>query len=259
MSIALSPSKRRVAATALAVLAICAVFNMVGRGAVDSFAVFLLPLEQAFGVGRTTVSGIYSFAFLLMGLSGPAVGYLFDRFGAAVTFAVGILLGVAGMWIASHANAVWQLYVAIGLFLGGSAACIGNVTNAGIMRRWFRRRLNTALAVAYAAASLGPVIWAPMAQSYIDALGWRGAYLRLSLITLLLVVPLILFLLLKGERGAPPEEGVPGKGARPPDVIAGAAPGLGDALRGSAFWGLAWIFTCTGIKCLIIITSCTSR
>jgi len=46
--------------TAVAVLAVCFVLNMLGRGLGDSYAVFLLPLEREYGWSRYQLTSVYS-------------------------------------------------------------------------------------------------------------------------------------------------------------------------------------------------------
>jgi len=69
---------------AVAVLAACFIFNMLGRGLADTYAVFLLPLEREFGWSRSELTGVYSVYLLVSGFTAPLVGLLFDRFGGEV-------------------------------------------------------------------------------------------------------------------------------------------------------------------------------
>ena len=67
--------------TALTVLGICMVLNLIGRGTADTYVVFLRPLEQDLGWSRSEMTSVYSIYLLVNGLSSPIVGMLFDRFG----------------------------------------------------------------------------------------------------------------------------------------------------------------------------------
>jgi len=46
--------------TALTVLVICLVLNLIGRGTADTYVVFLLPLEQDLGWSRSKMTSVYS-------------------------------------------------------------------------------------------------------------------------------------------------------------------------------------------------------
>ena len=46
--------------TALTVLGVCVLLNLIGRGTADTYVVFLLPLEQDLGWTRSEMTSVYS-------------------------------------------------------------------------------------------------------------------------------------------------------------------------------------------------------
>src|SRR5258708_13143426 len=80
------------ARTALSVLALCYVLQMVGRGLGDSFTVFLKPISEDFGWDRAQVVSVYSLTWLAGGLMAPLVGRLFDRSGPPTLYSLGLVL-----------------------------------------------------------------------------------------------------------------------------------------------------------------------
>ena len=84
---------------ALHLLAICLLMTLVARGVTETYAIFLLPLSQAFGWERTAVSGVYSVTYVVVGTAGPAVGWLFDRWGPMRLYLLGIgcMLGLTAV------------------------------------------------------------------------------------------------------------------------------------------------------------------
>lgn len=238
----MSNDARRVARNAFLVLGTCFTLLLLARGAMETYAVFLLPLSAEFGWDRTSVSGVYSLAFIVLGTAGPVIGWLFDRFGPARLYLLGIGCLVAAMLLASRATALWQFYLTMGLLLGFGAACVGAVPTAALLSRWFQRRLNSALAVAYSAGGIGIMLLAPTAQYLIDAYGWRAAYMTLAA---LLCAGLPLLLVIRLTRAG---EGRPGQAAVWARTET-AEPGLtlNQAVGTAAFWGLTWTFCMTGI------------
>lgn len=225
---------------ALLVLAACCLLAMAGRGALESYAVFLLPLETAMAASRSQVAGVYSLGFVALGLSGPLVGILFDRFGPARIYGAGVLVAATALALASRAEALWQLYVATGLLLGAGVAMMGPVSHAALLSRWFTTRLGSALALSYASSALGMLAMAPYAQSLIGAFGWRGAWLAMAA-SLLALLPLVVLLArLRAGNGRASADGAAGGGAR------GHGPSLREALRHPAYWGLNTSFILTG-------------
>src|SRR6185369_4045306 len=78
--------------TALVVLGACFAMGLTGRGLVECFTVFLLPLSRSFGWERAETVSIYSLAMLTSGLAAPLVGRLFDRSGPRTVYVLGLVL-----------------------------------------------------------------------------------------------------------------------------------------------------------------------
>ena len=146
---------RGVVRTALVVLALCFTLAVLGRGLSESFTVFLKPISENFGWDRAQVVSIYSLTWLVSGLTAPLVGRLFDHSGPRIVYALGLLLLGSAFLIASHAQALWQFQLSIGLCVGIGVAFIGNVPNSILLGRWFGPRLPTAMAVVYSAMGGG--------------------------------------------------------------------------------------------------------
>jgi MFS family permease len=225
----------------LSVLALCFVLSMLGRGALDSFGVFLLPIIADFGWDRAQVISIYSLALLTSGLSLPWVGRLFDRYGPRVVYGLGLALLGAAFALAARAKMLWQFQLCLGLAAGLGGACLGNVPNSILLVRWFGARLPTAMAVAFSGAGAGVLTLLPLSQVLIDGYGWRGAYQALGGALLLLLVPLLLLPWRVLAAGAPDIA----RHARP--ALSGEGWTLLRALRHQVFWALFCTFFFTAI------------
>jgi MFS family permease len=229
--------------TALIVLGLCFALSMLGRGAGETFTVFLLPISTTFGWDRASVVSIYALASLSAGLASPFVGRLFDRSGPRAVYGLGLLLLGSGFTAAALAQTLWHLQLCIGLAAGLGASCLGNVTNSLLLGRWFGRRLPTAMAVVYSAAGVGTLCWLPLSQILIDRYTWRGAYQILGTALLVLAGPVLLlpWRRLSGEAGnasAPAQTGEVDKRWE-----------LASAIRHHAFWALfsTYFFTAVGM------------
>jgi len=233
---------------ALALLATCFLLNLLARGVADAYAVFLLPLVGAFGWQRTEVSSVYALYYVVVGTSGPLIGLLFDRWGHSALTVIGLVCLALAYAAVSRAEALWQFYLATGLLQGIGAACLGVVPMAALLSRWFRPRLNTALAVGYASGGVGLMLAAPVAQALIDAQGWRGAYLALAGLFLLALPLAAVGWLTRAGAGHPAY-----RLERP--AGGGAADGitLRQALRGSPFWSLIYTYLATGIGMYTVV------
>lgn len=229
---------------ALVLLGLSFLVGAAGRGLQESYPVFVLPLGEEFGGTRAAISGVYATSFIVVGFAGPLIGFVYDRFGAFAVYGAG--LGATGLAaiLATFCSEVWQLALSLGLLMGFGSACVGMVAFAALLSRWFRARLNLALAVAQSSYGAGILLMAPTAQLLIDWQGWRTAYWCFGVALLGLLPLLALVPWRRANAGhpdyAPRRVGAGAKGD-------GAGPTLGQALRSPTFWGIVWGFTFTGI------------
>jgi MFS family permease len=239
-------SSQRPVGTALTVLSLCFALSVLGRGLVESFTVFLLPISESFGWDRARVVSVYSLSALAAGLAAPMAGRLFDRSGPRIVYSTGLLLLGGAFLIAGYAQELWQFQLSLGLCVGIGAALIGNVPNSILLGRWFGPRLPTAMAIAYSATGAGVLILLPLSQVLIDHFGWRSAYRMFGFAALLLLVPLLLLPWRLFSTGSP-------------HIVRAAAAGIADegwtvwsAMRHHAFWALfaTFFFTAIGMYSL---------
>src|ERR1700709_309504 len=94
---------------ALAVLALCFALSVIGRGLGESFTVFLKPISENFGWDRAQVVSFYSLAALTGGLASPLVGWLFDRSGPRVVYALGMLVQGGVSFGAAYSQQLWPV------------------------------------------------------------------------------------------------------------------------------------------------------
>lgn len=232
--------------TALNVLALCFALSVVGRGLVESFTVFLLPISESFGWDRAQVVSVYSLTALAAGLAAPMVGRLFDRSGPRIVYSAGLVLLGSAFLSAAWAQKLWQFQLSLGIGVGIGAALIGNVPNSILLGRWFGPRLTTAMAVVYSATGAGVLALLPLSQVLIDHFGWRSTYRIFGCTALLLVLPLLLLPWRRLSLGSPSLA----KSTAADFVDEGWT--LLRAMRHHAFWALfaTFFFTAIGMYSL---------
>jgi len=242
-----------IAKMALLVLAVTFIANALVRGIQDTYAVFLLPISDDLGWQRAAVSSVYSVTFAVAGLSGPLVGWLFDRWGPRRLYVLGVFAAAAGCALCSQVQTLWQFYLVLGVLFGFAAASVGFVPMAALLSRWFRERLNTALAIGHASHGIGILLLAPTTQALIASFGWRQAYLALALIVLAMLPLVLLVPWRRAVAGHPVymrPQAAPGDGG---DRDGLPGPGLGAAARTAAFWGIALSFFFTSVAMFSVI------
>jgi len=247
----------RASRLAIAVLAVAFVLNFAGRGLVEGFSAFVLPLEQTFGWPRSALTGVVATQMLVSGLAAPVAGWLFDRYGPRTVYCAGLaLLGVAVL-LASRAESLWVVYLGAGVLVGAGAAATGMVCAASLIGRWYRARLSTAIAIAYAGSGCGVLVMVPLSQALIDAIGWRTAWLALGAGALVLVP--VCALLPWAKLSRPPEETL-GNAAAPRSATHSPPASQSDQARAAlreawvdpAYWRLSQVFFFTALASYLV-------
>jgi MFS family permease len=203
-----------------------------------SYAVFLVAFLREFGWSRSVVAGAFSTLVMVHGLSGPVLGWLVERFGPRAVIAAGGAVMAAGLLIAAHITAVWQLYLTIGLLAALGISAAGWVPSVVLIRGWFPSSVGTAIGVASAGIGVGIFALVPFAQLLIDGLGWRWALRVLAVLTAAWIIPATLLL-------------VRAAGPGPPVATATAAAAAVDPRPSRPYWTLrtvlrSWRFWATG-------------
>ncbi len=227
---------------ALGVLAFCFVTNAVSRGIGESFAVFLLPVAAEFGSDRALLTGIASFYMLASGAMAPLAGLAIDRFGPRICYTLGLSVFGAVYLLAGFATALWQLYLLTGVAAAVGASLLGLVPASSLATRWFHARLPTAMGLLSAALGIGMLVFAPLAQTLIGALGWRGTYQAMGAALLLLVLPVWLMPWAQIAAGAPALARARRAAAGPDSWT------IRRALRTPAFWALTAVMFFTSLS-----------
>jgi len=234
--------------TAIAALAACFAFNMLGRGISDTYTVFLLPLQHEFGWSRSQLTGVYSLYLLVSGFTSPLVGHVFDRLGPRSVYGAGLALLGAAFFLAGGLGSLWQFYLLMGIAVGVGAALTGMVPASGLLSRWFRKRLSTAIGVVFSAVGAGAITLVPLAQWLVEHYGWHVAYRALGV---LLVVALPVSLMV-----VPWRKIVAGHPAYRTEAREKASPEgwtLRAAARTRIYWAMGQAFFCTATAMFVVI------
>lgn len=168
------------------VVVLCAFTLMfVGFGAAYSFAAFFRAFESEFGASRAHVSLVFSLCAFLYFMLGAPGGMLADRYGTRNVALVGVAFLTAGLAAASAATSVTVLYVTYSIGLGIGIG-LTYVPSIGAVQPWFEKHRVLASGIAVSGIGAGNLLAPPLAAWWIEAFGWRGAYLALAACTLVL-------------------------------------------------------------------------
>jgi MFS family permease len=208
--------------------------------------VFLVPLQEQFGWSRAAIAAGSSLASLVSGVLSPLVGSWVDRYGPRKLIVIGATLMGLTFALFGLMQSLWHLY-AISLVVPIGVSCAAWIPNQTLISSWFNRKSGLAMGIALAGIGFGGLAMAPLGALLIERLGWRLAYVGLSSLVLLLVLPTALAVV----RNRPADLGMlpdgdavdpRGAGAKTSDEAAeGRRTGLelSEALRSRAFWVLS--------------------
>ncbi len=227
------------------------VLSLIMYGVIEAFGVVFKPIAAEFQWDRGTVSVASMINWLSFGLSGLLCGVLSDRFGSRLVMICGGLVFIVGTFLMSQIESLWQLYFFFGVLIAAGRSAAG-VPLTALVTKWFVRNQGLALSIAQS-NNVGSAVFAPLSVFLLTVYGWRGAYVGLGLIALL-IIPLVL-LMRDHQVSQGPEPGQLDR-ARQVSSAPTRLPGLslGEAMRTRAFWTLNFmvIGCCICHSCILL-------
>jgi MFS family permease len=221
---------------AIGVVALCFLLNTLARGCGETFAVFYGPLLAEFEWGRGATASLYSVFMVSLGLAGPVIGAVFDRYGGRAVYVGGLAAYGAGFLLASRMTELWHGWIGLGLLVGVGCAATGMTPATGIISRWFDRNMGFAISFAYSGFAFGSMLLAPLTGIMIETGGWRWTYAVLGWCLLALGVVVLLLPWTRIGRGVREVPARP-RSLLPDRRVLGRVP----------FWGLFLVFFMTSV------------
>ena len=205
---------------------------LVGFGAAYSFAAFFTAFETEFGASRGNIALVFSVAAFIWFACGAPAGVLADRFGPRNVTLIGVACLAGSLAIASMAGSITVLYVTYSVGIGLGVGLV-YVPSIGAVQPWFGERRALASGLAVSGIGAGNIVGPLLAEWWIGALGWRGAYLALAGVGLM--------------AGGAAALAIRGKPVPRTTLMEGTA--LRAALRTPSFWLLyaSLVLSCIGL------------
>ena len=197
---------------------------MVSYGALlYAFAVFITPMSDELGWSKAKITGAFSLAQLVSGLTAIPVGRWMDRRGARGLMTVGSVLAVLLLIAWSRVHSIGAFYIVWALIGVVSAAVLYEPAFV-VVATWFRRDRGRALTLLTFMGGFASVVFVPLTTVLVERFGWRSALVWLAGICLVLTViphalvlrhrPGDLGLVPDGDAGATQASGTGGTAAR---------------------------------------------
>ena len=215
-------------------------------------SVLLIPLQEAFGWSRASISTAISVNILIFGLISPFAAALMERFTIRKVVLVALTVVGSGAFSTIFIHSPWQLIALWGFVVGAGTGSMALVFAASIANRWFIERKGTVLGALTAAAATGQLIFLPGLSWLATHHGWKSVSITVACAAWVMVPLIAIFL-----KESPAEMGLTPYGApegyvAPIQVKRNAAKealgALKDASKIRDFWYLAGSFFVCGLS-----------
>ena len=216
-----------------------------------NFGLFIKPMGDDLGIGRAAFGWAQTARQGASSLTSPAVGWLIDGYGSRVMLPVAALLTGLAMIGLANMQYAWQLvalFVVMGLVgMSGPGALVTSVPTL----KWFVRNRGKAIAYTSLGIPVGAMLFVPLTQALIDAIGWRWAWVALAALGIGVIVPLAAIFVRRQpeDMGLLPDgdtpDSPPPDGERPTaaDDSREVSWTVGEAVRTSTLWRLVIVFS----------------
>lgn len=156
-------------------------------GLVYSWSLFVTPLEADLGWTRSQTSLTFTFCSIANTLFALLSAILARKIGSKRVTQIFAILAFAGFIGASRTQSLWQIYLCYGILCGGSIGAVYNQTLATIVT-WFRDKASLMTGIMLMCYGMGSVLLSPLISFLISSFGWRGAFLTLAFMALIIMM-----------------------------------------------------------------------
>jgi MFS family permease len=226
------------------IVAVCFVVNFIVFGiSVNTFTVYLKPIEAEMGWLRGEISLAIMVGAFSMGLAASFIGRLIDRVGARVVMAAGAtVVGVSSMLLARTQSLPY--FYAIFAVSGVGQAAATLIPISLVISNWFKAKRGKALGIAMTGTGLGAMVMVPVTSWVVVNWDWRTSFLVMGCV-ILLTAPMTLLLI----RTRPSDMGLlpDGGGAIDGEPVSLAGLSVPEALRSGAFWLIGSMMLLAGL------------
>ncbi len=232
----------------VAVMAATGAVSM-GMGSLN-FGLFIKPMGDELGIGRAAFGWAQTARQGASSATSPLIGWLLDRYGSRVMLPVAALATGGALIGLAYVTSAWHLvvlFVVMGLVgMSGPGALVTTVP----VLKWFVRNRGKAVAFVGLGIPVGALLFIPLTQVLINEIGWRGAWIVLAVIGIVVIVPLAAIFVRRQPEdvglvpdGDTPDVGKDGDGSGVRAVVDEVSWTVGEAVRTTTLWRLVIVFS----------------
>ena len=229
------------------ILATGFVLLLYNGGSRFTMGLMLKPMADDLNWTRATLSLTVTLFMVVSAVVLPVIGRLVDRYRIRTVLLASVLLSSASVALMSVIQTPVQAVVLYGVLFALATAGTSIAPIGVMISRWFPKHLGLANSIAISGMGAGQLVIILVLTAQLESIGWRGAFLVLAALGLLLIVPLTFLSI--------PEPALPG--AETPNAPLGNAKSEltpSDLLRDSKLWYLLVIYAMCGFQDFFVAT-----
>ena len=165
----------------------------VGSSGMYVVSVMLPAVQAEFGVARADASLPYTLLMLGFGFGGVLMGKLADRVGVMRPLLMGSVFLGAGYIVTGLSGGIVSFTIAQALLVGLLGSSVAFAPLVADTSLWFVKRRGIAVAVCASGNYLAGAVWPPIAQHFVETVGWRQTYIGMGIFCGLTMALLALF------------------------------------------------------------------
>ena len=215
-------------------------------------SILIVPLEDAFGWGRESISLAISINVLLFGLTAPFAAALMERFTIRRVVMCALTAVGIGAFSTVWMTKPWHLIALWGVVVGVGTGSMALVFAATVANRWFIKRKGLVIGGLTAASATGQLIFLPGLSSLAVHHGWKSVSMTVAIAAWIMVPLIAIFLKESPATAGITPYGAPEDWFEHPQVRRNAAKHAIDTLRAGMkeidFWYLVGSFFVCGLS-----------
>ncbi|MBO5504481.1 MAG: MFS transporter [Lachnospiraceae bacterium] len=159
---------------------------------INAYGIFFTPMADALGVRRGDISMHATLCGLATGVIGIPVIHWMQSHRVRPVILAGVALTAAATVLTAFSSKVWQLNV-LGILRGAGLCCFNLGIVTMVIGNWFEARRGTVTGLIASFSGLSGAVFNPIFNALILRFGYRSTLIIMSVVTLVLALPAILF------------------------------------------------------------------
>ncbi|MBE5997032.1 MAG: MFS transporter [Lachnospiraceae bacterium] len=159
----------------------------------SSYAIFMVPVSNAFGTTTTAFGLTYTILTYCEVLGAPICAKLYKKYDGRIIITTGIVMTGLCYLLQGFCTAMWQLYV-LNAIQGLFAGILVLQLNSEVLSHWFAINIATIIGVASCLRGIGGAVWNGLGGWLIDIVGWRPTFIIFGAAIMIIGVPFCLLL-----------------------------------------------------------------